>query len=78
MTIFKYISISKYRWYYNLTNNTKNVNLTLYKEMLDVELESILFSVLMGLNENNIKVNSNNYKLKLYNDYLKKVGASNE
>ena len=43
--------------------------------MLEVEFNNIPFSVLMGLNESNIKQNSDNYKLKVYNDFLKKVGA---
>ncbi len=76
--IAKLLEDEKYEWFYNLNNYAHNVNRTLYKEMLEVELNCISFSVLMGLNETNIKTNSDNYKFKLYNEFLKKVGVSNE
>lgn len=59
----------------NLERINTNLNQKIYHEMLEVEFNIIPFSQLMGLKENNIKKNSDNYKIKLYNEYLKKVGA---
>ena len=59
----------------NLEKINTNLNQKIYHEMLEVEFNIIPFSQLMGLKENNIKQNSDNYKIKLYNEYLKKVGA---
>ena len=59
----------------NLERINTNLNQKIYHEMLEVEFNIIPFSQLMGLKENNIKQNSDNYKIKLYNEYLKKVGA---
>ena len=73
--IAKLISEEKINHQVNLENTNKNLNQNIYHEMLEVEFNNIPFSVLMGLNESNIKQNSDNYKLKVYNDFLKKVGA---
>jgi len=76
--IAKLINDEKDNWFNNMIKVNQNLNQDIYYEMLDEELNTISFSVLMTLNENNIKQSSDNYKIKLYNEYLKKVGASNE
>ena len=76
--ITKLINDEKENWFNNMIKVNQNLNQDIYYEMLNEECNTILFSVLMGLNENNIKQNSDSYKIKLYNEYLKKVGATNE
>ena len=73
--IAKLINEEKINHQVNLENTNKNLNQNIYHEMLEVEFNNSPFSVLMGLHESNIKQNSDNYKLKVYNDFLKKVGA---
>ena len=73
--ISKLINEEKINHQVNLENENTNLNQNLYHEMLEVEFNNIPFSILMGLNEKNIKQNSENYKIKLYNEFLKKVGA---
>lgn len=73
--ISKLINEEKINHQVNLENENTNLNQNIYHEMLEVEFNNIPFSVLMGLNEKNIKQNSDNYKIKLYNEFLKKVGA---
>ena len=73
--IAKAINKEKINHQVNLENLNKNLNQNIYHEMLEVEFNNIPFSILMGLNESNIKQNSDNYKIKVYNEFLKKVGA---
>ena len=76
--IAKLINDEKEKWFNNMIRVNQNLNQDIYFEMLSEELNTIPFSTLMTLNETNIKANSDNYKIKLYNEYIKKVGAANE
>ena len=76
--ISKLINDEKDLWFNNMIKVNQNLNQEIYIEMLSEELNTISFSNLMTLNSENIKVSSDNYKIKLYNEYMKKVGASNE
>lgn len=76
--ISKLIEDEKQNWSNNLLIKNTNLNKKIYKEMIDTELECISFSILMQIKENNVKEISDNYKIKLYNEYLRKVGKNNE
>lgn len=73
--ISRLINDEKINHMVNLESKNTNLNQQIYKEMVEIQFSIIPFSILMGLNEKNIKQNSDNYKIKVYNDYLKKVGA---
>jgi len=65
----------------NYLINMQNSNIVgnrLYIELLETQLECISFSTFMTINKTNIKSVCENYKIKLYNEYLKKVGRNNE
>lgn len=76
--ISKLINDEQLNWTFNLVHKKSNLNKNMYKEMLDTQNEFMSFSNLMQMNETNIKKISDTYKLRLYNDYLKKVGMNNE
>lgn len=76
--ISKLIEDEKMNWSNNLLIKNANLNKKIYKEMIDTELECISFSTLMQIKANNVKEISDNYKIKLYNEYLRKVGKNNE
>lgn len=72
--IAKLIDEEKNNWTYNLLNKNRNLNHNIYREMLDAQNEVMSFSNLMNMNKDNIKKISDSYKIKLYNEFLKKVG----
>ena len=71
--ISKIIEDEKSSYLINMENNSI-VNNRIYYDMLETQLECISFSTFMTINKNNIKQVCENYKIKLYNEYLKKVG----
>lgn len=71
--ISKIIEDEKSNYLINMENNSI-VNNRNYYDMLETQLECISFSTFMTINKNNIKQVCENYKIKLYNEYLKKVG----
>jgi len=75
--IAKIIEDEKNSYLINMANNGI-VNSRTYQEMLETQFECINFSTFMTINKNNIKQTCENYKIKLYNEYIKKVGANNE
>lgn len=76
--IAKIIYDEKNEWSYNLVRKHKELNRKIYEEMLEAQNETIGFSTLMNITADNVKQISDNYKFKLYNEYLKKVGKNNE
>ena len=75
--IAKLIEDEKENYLINMSNSSF-ANNRIYTEMLETQLECISFSTFMTINKNNIKTVCENYKIKLYNEYLKKVGTNNE